>query len=270
MITVQTTVNAQIDKVWECWTVPEHIQKWNNPTDDWHTQYIENDLKLGGKFKYTMATKDKSISFDYEGIYTNVEHLSLITYKLYDNRIGSIQFEDQDNQVTITEIFEPNKENPESEQKQFCQGVIDNFKKYVEASSITQEIIKCSEVTEFLDQLDHPLREEIEELRSIILSSNKNLAENIKWNAPNYSFEHDDRITMKIKPVSTQLQLIFHRGAKKQEQSKDKLIANNSKMLVWKENDRAIITFKNSQDIETGKAELEKIINQWIKATNNK
>nr|WP_315219454.1 DUF1801 domain-containing protein [uncultured Flavobacterium sp.] len=267
MITVQTTVNAQIDIVWEYWTIPEHIQKWNNPTDDWHTPYIENDLRPEGKFKYTMATKDKRISFDYEGIYTKVEHLSLITYKLHDNRIGSIQFEDQDNQVTITEIFEPNKENPESEQEQFCQGVIDNFKKYVEASSLTQQITKSGEVTEFLDQLNHPLREEIEELRKIILASNKNLTENIKWNAPNYCFEKDDRITMKVLPVSTQIQLIFHRGAKKQEQPKGKLIANNSKMLVWKENDRAIITFKNSQDIESGKAALEKIINEWINAT---
>jgi hypothetical protein len=75
---------------------------------------------------------------------------------------------------------------------------------------------------------------------------------------------------MKIKPVSTQLQLIFHRGAKKREHPKDKLIANNSKMLVWKENDRAIITFKNSHDIKSGKVELEKIINEWKKATKNK
>lgn len=38
-------------------------------------------------------------------------------------------------------------------------------------------------------------------------------------------------------------------------------------MLVWKKNDRAIVTFKNSQDIENGKTELTTIINEWIKAT---
>jgi len=135
---------------------------------------------------------------------------------------------------------------------------------------MTQQSNKSSEVTEFLNELNHPFKNEIEELRDFILTSNKNLTENIKWNAPNYCFENEDRITMRIQPMTTKVQLIFHRGAKKQEQPKDKLIANKSKILVWKENDRAIITFKNSQEIEKGKHELEKIINEWIIAAKNK
>ena len=126
------------------------------------------------------------------------------------------------------------------------------------------------EVTEFLNELNHPFRNEIEKLRDVILASDKNLVENIKWNAPNYSFENEDRITMRIQPMTTKVQLIFHRGAKKQEQPKDKLIESKSKMLVWKENDRAIITFKNKQEIENGKSELEKIINEWLTAAKNK
>ncbi|OOV20055.1 DUF1801 domain-containing protein [Flavobacterium sp. LM4] len=135
---------------------------------------------------------------------------------------------------------------------------------------MTKQSNKSSEVTEFLNELNHPFRKEIEELRDHILVSNKNLTENIKWNAPNYCFENEDRITMRIQPMTTKVQLIFHRGAKKQEQPKDRLIANKSKMLVWKENDRAVITFKNSQEIKKGKDELEKIINEWIKPTKNK
>ncbi|MWB95568.1 polyketide cyclase [Flavobacterium sp. GA093] len=134
MITVQTIVNAPIDKVWEFWTIPKHIQGWNNPTDEWHTPYVENDVQDEGKFRYTMATKDESISFDYEGFYTKVEKFHVLRYKLVDNRIGSVQFESQNNQVKIIEIFEPNTENPVNEQRQFCQGVIDNFKKYAEAN----------------------------------------------------------------------------------------------------------------------------------------
>lgn len=126
---------------------------------------------------------------------------------------------------------------------------------------------KNSEVTEFLNELNHPFRTEIEVLRDFILASNKDLTENIKWSAPNYCFENEDRITMRIQPMTTKVQLIFHRGAKKQDQPKDKLIDNKSKMLMWKENDRAIITFKNSKEIENGKPELEKIINEWIIAS---
>ena len=129
-----------------------------------------------------------------------------------------------------------------------------------------QKINLNSEVTALLDELKHPFRKEIEQLRNCILSADKNLTENIKWNGPNYCFDSEDRITMRVQPPTKQVQLIFHRGAKKQEQPKDKLIANKSKMLVWKENDRAIVTFKSLQDIENGKAELTTIVNEWIKA----
>jgi hypothetical protein len=130
-----------------------------------------------------------------------------------------------------------------------------------------KEIIKLNiEVTDFLNNLNHPFIKEIEQLRNCILSANKNISENIKWNGPNYCIDNEDRITMRVQPPTKQLQLIFHRGAKKKEQPKDKLIANKSKMLVWKENDRAILTFKSLQDIENGKTELATIINEWVKA----
>ncbi|HEX8545862.1 MAG TPA: DUF1801 domain-containing protein [Cytophagaceae bacterium] len=127
-----------------------------------------------------------------------------------------------------------------------------------------------SEVTSFLDALSHPFRTEIELLRNYILSAETALTENIKWNGPNYCFDDEDRITMRIQPPSKQAQLIFHRGAKKQEPLKNKLISNASKMLVWKENDRAVVTFKSLQDIETGKSELIAIVIEWIKATKIK
>jgi hypothetical protein len=122
-------------------------------------------------------------------------------------------------------------------------------------------------VTAFLDEQNHPFRKEIEQLRNCILSANTALTENIKWNGPNYCFENEDRITMRIQPPTKQAQLIFHRGAKKQTQPKDKLISNKSKMLVWKENDRAIVTFKCMQDIKNGSVDLKVIIDEWISAT---
>ncbi|MDP1800478.1 MAG: DUF1801 domain-containing protein [Bacteroidota bacterium] len=129
-----------------------------------------------------------------------------------------------------------------------------------------QKINLNTEVTDFLDEQKHPFRKEIEQLRNYILSANAALTENIKWNGPNYCFDDADRITMRIQPPTKQVQLIFHRGASKQTQPKDKLISNKSKMLVWKENDRAIVTFKSLQDIENGKVELKEIISEWISA----
>lgn len=132
---------------------------------------------------------------------------------------------------------------------------------------VTQITNLNSEVSTFLDEQNHPFRLEIEQLRNCILSANPALTENIKWNGPNYCFDNKDRITMRIQPPKKQAQLIFHRGAKKQTQPKDKLILNESKMLLWKENDRAIVTFNSLQDIESGKTELTKIINEWLEAT---
>jgi len=125
-----------------------------------------------------------------------------------------------------------------------------------------------TEVTNFLDQLNHPFRLEIEQLRNYILLANNNLTETIKWNGPNYSFNNEDRITMRVQPQSNQVQIIFHRGAKKQIQPKNKLIDNKTKLLTWKENDRATINFKSLQEIEESKAELQIIINEWLLATS--
>lgn len=124
-----------------------------------------------------------------------------------------------------------------------------------------------TEVTAFLDELHHPLRKEIELLRICILSADIQLTENIKWNGPNYSIAGDDRITMRIQPLTTkQIQLIFHRGAKKQSQPESQLIEDPSKLLVWKENDRAIATFKNITEIENAQVELIEIVQKWVAA----
>ena len=122
-----------------------------------------------------------------------------------------------------------------------------------------------SEVTKFLDELEHPLRREIELLRQSILKSVSGLSENIKWNGPNYCFDGDDRITMRVQPPK-QIQLIFHRGARKLAQPKGKLISDSSGLLDWKGNDRAVVTFKSKADIESSKADLEGIVSKWIKA----
>jgi uncharacterized protein YndB with AHSA1/START domain len=82
MITVKCTIDAPIEQVWNLWTTPEHIKNWNNASEDWHTPHAENDLRIGGKFKFTMASKDGTISFNFEGEYTKVENHSLIEYKL--------------------------------------------------------------------------------------------------------------------------------------------------------------------------------------------
>ncbi|MBE2206636.1 MAG: DUF1801 domain-containing protein [Saprospiraceae bacterium] len=122
------------------------------------------------------------------------------------------------------------------------------------------------DTTLFLDSLNHPLRADIEVLRHLILSANDRLAENTKWNAPNYSVGGEDRVTMRINPPK-QLQLIFHRGAKKMDMPAARMIEDESRLLVWKENDRAVASFKTLTDIELRRSQLTKIIQDWLEAT---
>lgn len=122
------------------------------------------------------------------------------------------------------------------------------------------------EVTTFLDSQNHPFRKEIEALRKLILSANKELIENIKWNGPNYVYKNEDRITMRIQPPK-QVQLIFHCGAKVKAQPKTKLIKTDFGLLEWKGNDRAVATFKTFQNIEKSKTNLIQIVKEWIKTS---
>lgn len=132
MITVKCTVHAPIEKVWKLWTSPEHITKWNNASDEWHTPYAENDLRVGGKFKSTMASNDGTTSFDFEGEYTKVENQSLIEYKLADERKVDVYFISLESGVQIIESFAPENENCEEVQRAGWQSILDNFKKYAE------------------------------------------------------------------------------------------------------------------------------------------
>jgi len=133
-ITVSTTVNLPVEKVWESWNKPEHITQWTHASDDWHTTYADNDLRKDGKFKTTMAAKDGSFSFDFGGVYTKVITHELIEYTLGDDRKVSISFSGEGNTTQIIETFDPEQENSIEMQQGGWQAILDNFKKYTEGS----------------------------------------------------------------------------------------------------------------------------------------
>jgi uncharacterized protein YndB with AHSA1/START domain len=131
-ITVKATVKAPIEKVWNCWNGPEHITKWNQASPDWHTPKASNDLRVGGKFSSTMAAKDGSMSFDFEGIYDKVVPNQLIEYTITDGRKVSIQFNSNKNETSVVETFEAEETNSLELQQSGWQAIMDSFKQYVE------------------------------------------------------------------------------------------------------------------------------------------
>lgn len=134
IITVETNVNSPVAKVWEFWSSPEHIKNWCHASDDWHTPFAENDLRIGGKFSSTMAAKDESFKFDFGGTYTNIEERRLIEYTLGDDRKVKIEFIPEGDQTKVMESFEAEAENLADLQRTGWQAILDNFKKYTETN----------------------------------------------------------------------------------------------------------------------------------------
>jgi uncharacterized protein YndB with AHSA1/START domain len=133
-ITVETTINAPVEMVWNYWTSPEHITQWCQASDDWHAPYAENDLRVKGTFKTTMAARDGSASFDFEGVYTNVLLHKLISYTLLDGRKVTINFSRMEHKTQVVETFEPETDNPAELQREGWQSILNNFRNYVEDS----------------------------------------------------------------------------------------------------------------------------------------
>jgi uncharacterized protein YndB with AHSA1/START domain len=131
-ITVETTVKAPVEKVWECWTEPKHIIQWNSADETWFTPWAENDLRVGGNFISRMEARDGSFGFDFEGNYSEVKKYKTIAYTMSDGREVKIDFYADGLNTRVTETFDAENENPAELQKDGWQSILDNFKNYVE------------------------------------------------------------------------------------------------------------------------------------------
>lgn len=133
-IVIEATLNESIAKVWQYYTEPDHIMKWNSASDDWHTTRAENDLRKGGKFLSRMEAKDGSFGFDFGGVYDEVKFTERIAYTLDDSRKVQIDFAPQGNECKMKIAFEAETENSIELQRGGWQAILNNFKKYVEAN----------------------------------------------------------------------------------------------------------------------------------------
>jgi uncharacterized protein YndB with AHSA1/START domain len=135
MITVSITTQSTLEKVWDCFTNPIHIINWYFAHPSWHCPKASNDVTVNGKFNFRMEAVDKSEGFDFEGIYSLVEMHKQINYALADGRQVYISFTQKDNEVTVSESFDPENENTLELQQGGWQAILDNFKKIVERHS---------------------------------------------------------------------------------------------------------------------------------------
>ena len=132
MITVSVNINATLEKAWDFWNNPNHIQNWYFASPDWHCPKAQNDLQVSKSFNMRMEAKDGSFGFDFEGKYTKIIDFELIEYVLADDRKVITTFEKQEKSVLITQKFDAESENSIALQQNGWQAILDNFKTYIQ------------------------------------------------------------------------------------------------------------------------------------------
>ena len=130
-IIVETNVHAPIEKVWEAYTVPDAIVRWNAASDDWHTTRAIVDLRVGGEFLFRMEAKDGSAGFDFAGTYTEMIPYRVIEYSFGD-RMARVEFTQTGTDVHVAVSFDAEPTHSPEEQKAGWQAILDNFARYAE------------------------------------------------------------------------------------------------------------------------------------------
>jgi uncharacterized protein YndB with AHSA1/START domain len=133
-ITISISVEADMGRVWDYWTSPEHIMNWNFASDEWCCPSAKNDLKPNGKFSWRMEAKDGSMGFDFEGMYDIIIESKMISYTLTDNRKVDIEFTQNGKEVTVSETFDAEGTNSDELQRAGWQEILNNFKKCLESN----------------------------------------------------------------------------------------------------------------------------------------
>lgn len=131
-ITIETTINAELARVWDCYTQPEHITQWNFAAPEWCCPAATNDPTPGGKFLWRMEARDGSMGFDFSGTFEEVVPHEKIVSRLDDGRRVEITFGADGGTTRVVQTFEIEDQNPAEMQRGGWQAILDNFGGHVE------------------------------------------------------------------------------------------------------------------------------------------
>ena len=110
------------------------------------------------------------------------------------------------------------------------------------------------QVDEFMQGLDHPFKAEVEAVREIIKNVNQGVTEQIKWNAPSFSYKGESLVTFNLWEKK-RIHLVFH----------NPMISKvKSKWLEGDYEDRRMAYFSDKEDIRAKKTILEKVLKDLI------
>ena len=127
-----------------------------------------------------------------------------------------------------------------------------------------EDMNKYSTVDAFLADLSAERKQQVNLLREIIMSTNSQLAEHIKWNSPSYVFNGEDRITFNMH-YPDRTMILLHMGATRKEDKKGTPIMNDATGLIkWNSDIRGTMSFSTVEEIERNKKAITDIMYSWL------
>lgn len=124
---------------------------------------------------------------------------------------------------------------------------------------------KYNTVDEFLNGLNEDKKLQVEALRDLILTTAPSLEEHIKWNAPSYVLNGEDRITFNTMNKQEVVKLVFHMGATRRENKNGTPVMHDESTLIeWTSDIRGVVTFNTYDEVTSSLISLKKIIQKWL------
>lgn len=120
--------------------------------------------------------------------------------------------------------------------------------------------------TALLDAHKHPLREEMDALRAMILGVDPSIEEGVKWNTASFRTSNWFATLNGPKHVKEPM-IILHAGAKAKGIVVKDRIPDPESLIKWLGNDRGQIVFKSTADIMVKEKALQAIVKTWIQLT---
>ena len=123
----------------------------------------------------------------------------------------------------------------------------------------------ASDVDRYMNDLRHPLKAGVVQLRTAILASNAAITEHVKWNAPSFCYGGTDRVTFRLHP-GERLQLIFHRGATTRDDTDGFVFDDPSGLMKWLAPDRAVVDLPSLDEVAAHEQQVVILVNRWVLA----
>ncbi len=131
-------------------------------------------------------------------------------------------------------------------------------------------MIKYKTLEEFFADQPKDKLDQVNALRSVILNSEPALVEGIKWNAPNYTFNGEDRMTFSLFNKQNKVKLVIHMGSTRKENKSGKpVLVEDEGIVEWNSDIRGTISFDNMTDIKEKLPSLRKVLKRWLEIGAN-